>query len=168
MENANVVKSVTAAVVGFVSGIGAYLSGKLGVLFYVLVILGVMMGVDYITGMLASKKEAIEHPDDTGYGWSSKKGTIGIIKKVGYLCVIAVAVAFDYIILYALADTGIEIDIKAFFGILVTVWFVLNEMLSIAENAGRMGAPIPAWLTKYIAVLKNKIEAKGETKEGDA
>ena len=49
----------------------------------------------------------------------------------------------------------------AVFGLLVVVWFLLNEMLSIIENAGRMGADIPDWLSKYIAILKKKIDDKG-------
>ena len=44
----------------------------------------------------------------------------------------------------------------------MTVWYLLNEALSITENAGRMGAPVPEWLSKYIAVLKNKIDSKGD------
>ena len=42
-----------------------------------------LMFIDYITGMLASRKEGIEHPDDTSYGWNSQKGFIGIMKKTG-------------------------------------------------------------------------------------
>ena len=165
MENTNAVKTVTLAVVGCISAITDWMFGKLGILFYVLMILAFMMFVDYITGMLASKKEALEHPENTDYGWSSKKGAIGIIKKVGYLCIIVVALAVDYIIIYVAADMGFELGIKAFFGLLVTVWYLLNELLSIIENAGRMGAEVPVWLTKYIAVLKNKIDSQTEIAE---
>ena len=49
--------------------------------------------------MLASKREALDHPDDPTYGWCSRRGAEGIIKKVGYLCVIAVAMVVDYLIL---------------------------------------------------------------------
>ena len=86
----------------------------------------------------------------------------GIIKKVGYLCIIAVAIVFDYIIKYVATDAGLDLDIKAFFGLMVAVWYLLNELLSITENAGRMGAEIPEWLLKYIAVLKNKIASEGD------
>ena len=55
----------------------------------------------------------------------------------------------------------IQISLKALFGLLVAVWYVLNELLSIIENAGRMGAPVPEWFKKYVAVLKNKIDTKG-------
>lgn len=140
----------------------AWLSAKLGLLLPVMAILAGMMVLDYITGMLASKRESLEHPDDPAYGWSSKRGAEGIIKKVGYLCVIIVAMAVDYIILHVASEAGITLSLKAFFGLLVAVWYVLNELLSIIENAGRMGAPVPEWLAKYVAVLKNKIDSQGE------
>ena len=107
-------------------------------------------------------QEALEHPDNPAYGWSSKRGKQGIIKKVGYLCVIAAAMVVDYIILHVAAQTGIQVSLKAFFGLLVAVWYILNELLSITENAGRMGANVPTWLSKYVAVLKNKIDSQGE------
>ena len=143
----------------------AWLSAQLGILLPVLCILLTAMVLDYITGMLASKREAMEHPDDPAYGWSSKRGAEGIIKKVGYLCIIAAAMIVDYIILSVAAQAGIEITLKAFFGLLVAVWYILNELLSIIENAGRMGAPVPDWLAKYVAVLKNKIDAQADPDE---
>lgn len=147
----------------------AWLSARLGILLPVLCILFAAMVLDYITGMLASKQEAIKHPDDPAYGWSSKRGAEGIIKKVGYLCIIAAALIVDYIILYVAAQIGLEINLKAFFGLLVAVWYILNELLSIIENAGRMGAAVPLWLAKYVAVLKDKIDAQGggDDVEGD-
>lgn len=158
MKNANVMKVIATGTTGIISGAAAWLFAKIGVLMYVILVLAAAMAIDYVTGMLASKSEAIDHPDDPEYGWSSRKGAKGIIKKVGYLCVIAVAMMVDYIILRVAAEIGMAIELKAFFGILVTVWYLLNEALSIIENAGRMGAPVPDWLRQYIAVLKNKIE----------
>lgn len=138
---------------------GAYLSEKLGILFPVLCILAGMMAIDYITGMLASKAEALEYPNDQEYGWSSRKGAKGIIKKVSYLCVITVAMVVDYLITSIAGEIGIQSNMKAFFSLMVTVWYLLNELLSIIENAGRMGADVPEWLSKYIAVLKHKIDS---------
>lgn len=143
----------------------AWLSAQLGILLPVLRILLTAMVLDYITGMLAGKREALEHPDDPAYGWSSRRGAEGIIKKVGYLCIIAAAMIVDYIILSVAAQAGIEIELKAFFCLLVAVWYILNELLSIIENAGRMGAPVPDWLAKYVAVLKNKIDAQADPDE---
>ena len=147
---------------GMTAALIAWLSARLGLLLPVLAILFGAMVLDYVTGMLASKREALEHPEEPAYGWSSKRGAEGIIKKVGYLCIIAVAMIVDYIILHVAAQAGMELAIKAFFGLLVAVWYVLNELLSVIENAGRMGANVPMWLSKYVAVLKDKIDSQGE------
>lgn len=151
-------KEYVFVVQGALATAGAFLSDRLGILFPVLCILMGMMILDYITGMLASKNEAIDHPEDSNYGWSSKKGAKGIIKKVGYLCVIAVAMVVDYVIAKVSGELGVKIPVSAFFGLLVAVWYLLNELLSIIENAGRMGAAVPEWLIRYIAVLKDKID----------
>lgn len=157
MKNANILTGVQAVT----SAVAAWLLAKMGLLFYVMLVLFGAMSLDYISGMLAAKYEAINHPDDPTYGWSSKRGAKGIIKKVGYVCVIAVAMAADWIIFNVAATIGITVKLKAFFGLLAAVWYVLNELLSIIENAGRMGAPVPEWLTKNIAALKKSIDDKG-------
>lgn len=159
-------KEYVFAVQGALAAAGAFLSDRLGILFPVLCVLMGMMVLDYLTGMLASKNESIDHPNDSNYGWSSKKGAKGIIKKVGYLCVIAVAMVVDYVIARVSGELGFKMPASAFFGLLVAVWYLLNELLSIIENAGRMGAAVPEWLLKYIAVLKDKIDTGEHGKLG--
>lgn len=56
------------------TGLVAYLSNKLGVTFYLLGLLLALMVIDYLSGMAASRVEALEHPNDKTYGWSSRKG----------------------------------------------------------------------------------------------
>ena len=140
------------------TGVVAYLSHKLGVTFYLLGLLLVLMVIDYVSGMAASAVEAIDHPDDKRYGWSSKKGAKGIAKKVAYLCVIAVSMVIDYIVIRTSGVLGVALP-NTMLSLLVSVWYLLNEALSIIENAGRIGAPVPNWLIKYIAALKDKIDS---------
>ena len=144
-----------------VTGLVAYLSQKLGVTFYLLGILLCLMVIDYLSGMAASAVEALDHPDDKSYGWSSKKGAKGIAKKVAYLFVIAVGMVIDYVIIQTSGVLGFNLP-NTMLSLLVTVWYMLNEALSITENAGRMGAPVPEWLLKDIAALKNKIASSRE------
>lgn len=144
-----------------VTGLVAYLSQKLGVTFYLLGILLCLMVIDYLSGMAASAVEALDHPDDKSYGWSSRKGAKGIAKKVAYLFVIAVGMVIDYVIIQTSGVLGFNLP-NTMLSLLVTVWYMLNEALSITENAGRMGAPVPEWLMKYIAALKNKIGSSRE------
>ena len=164
-ESEEHMKQIYFAIQGAVAAFIAWLSAKLGILLPVMCVLMGMMIIDYITGMLASKRESLEPPDDPTYGWSSRRGAEGIIKKVGYLCVIAVAMVVDYLILRVSAETGFEVSAKAFFGLLVAIWYILNEILSIIENAGRMGSPVPEWLMRYVSVLKNKIDSQGDGTE---
>lgn len=148
------------------AGVAAWIGAKLGALGPLLAVLIILMLVDYVTGMWASKIEAVDHPDDPAYGWSSAKGAKGIAKKVGYLCVITVALALDYLIVTMGAEMGFSISVHGALGMLVCAWYILNELLSVTENAGRMGAPVPEWLAKYIATIKSKVDAQGGSEAG--
>lgn len=156
-------KTKIYAMLGTLSASIAAVGSKYGIIFWaILMLLGAMI-IDFLSGMLASAKESIESPDDKNKGWSSKKGTLGIIKKVGYALIVTVAIAIDFVIFKALPEIGITAPFETFFGMLTVTWFILNECLSIIENAGRMGAKnIPKFLTNAIVVLKDKVEEKSE------
>lgn len=138
--------------------ISAYIGNIFEIISPAIVLLMFLMIVDYISGMLASKKEAIEHPNNKKYGWSSKKSIIGIYKKVAYVLTVLVAITMDYVIYVLLRKMGIEYQVKTLFGFLVTIWFIINELLSILENAGRMGAMLPKFLKNMLSELKKDID----------
>lgn len=131
----------------------AWITTETEAMFPVMVILLCCMVIDFISGCIANG--SVE-------GLSSKAGVKGIIKKVGYLCVISVAMFFDYLIMYSLNLMNIQYSIRMFFGLLVTVWFILNELLSILENVSKLGVPIPDFLTQYVKEVRGKINKKGE------
>ena len=81
---------------------------------------------------------------------------------MGYLLAIGCAVMVDYLIFKAAGQMGLTMPSNTFFGLLVAIWFILNELLSILENVGRAGTPLPAFLQKLISVLKHKVEGKGD------
>lgn len=140
--------------------IGAWLGEILDTMWQSLVLLFVLMIIDYISGMLAAKKEALEYPDNSQYGWSSKKSIIGIYKKVGYLLTILVSTSIDYILFYFSQKIGWNMPTKPLFGLLIILWFVINELLSILENTARMGVVLPNFLYKVLRDLKNNVENK--------
>lgn len=119
-----------------------------------------LMIIDYITGMLASRKEGIEHPDNISYGWNSRKGFLGILKKTGCWLVIGSAFSVDGLLHNSASSLGIVYPSHFYLGVFITVWYSLNELLSIIENAGRMSVPIPQKLKKYISVLKKELNDK--------
>ena len=145
---------------GFFVGISSLISNWLKLIGPVIVLLIILMVVDYISGMLASKKEALEHPGDPSYGWSSKKSILGIYKKVGYILTIFAAVCTDYLIFRVLGEIGVTYQSNTLFGLLVTTCFIVNEILSVLENAGRMGVELPESLKKVLSTLQDEIENK--------
>ena len=52
----------------------------------------------------------------------------------------------------------INFDANTFFGFLVTVWLVINELISILENAGRMGVVLPKFIQNALAELRKNID----------
>ena len=53
--------------------ISAWIMDQFGLLFPAISLLTILMITDYISGMLASKKEALDNPDNNQYGWNSRK-----------------------------------------------------------------------------------------------
>lgn len=143
---------------GVMGIIGAWIMDKLGLLFPAISLLTLLMITDYISGMLASKKEALDHPNNNQYGWNSRKSLIGIYKKAGYIFIILAAVSTDYIIYKFSTQIGIKFEHKTIFGLLVTIWLILNELISILENAGRMGARLPDFLQKVLTELQSNMD----------
>ncbi|MDS0524999.1 phage holin family protein [Clostridium sp. SHJSY1] len=136
-----------------ISSIGAFLSAKLGILYIMIPLLMVVMIVDYLTGMLSAKKERKTN---------SKTGMWGIIKKLLYGVEIAVAMIVDWTIINLANGLGISIKVTTFFGLLVTIWLVINEIVSILENLTRLDVPLPSFLVKVVSNFKIVIESNGE------
>jgi toxin secretion/phage lysis holin len=151
------------AIQGAFATVTASFTAKLGILWWVFLIFALCIIVDFLSGMAASKKESIEHPEDKNKGWNSKKGLLGIIKKFGYILIVGVAFILDFLIYKTSGYLGIEMPTSTFFCLLISVLFILNELLSITENAGRMGANIPQFLVNAISVLKGKVENKADS-----
>ena len=66
---------------GIITGTLTLLIRKMEIIGPILIILLLLMSLDYISGMLAARKEGLEHPDNKKYGGNSKKGILGIYKK---------------------------------------------------------------------------------------
>ena len=117
-----------------------------------IVVLVFVMVTDYISGMASAKKSG---------ELSSRLGIMGIAKKVGYLALVAVGMVVDYLISSALVHVGIEIQINYCFAMIIVIWLIINELISILENLGEMGVPLPSFLTSMIKTLKSKVEEQG-------
>ena len=139
----------------FLSAIITGLLYYFGIVAVPIIILVIAMVIDYVTGMLSAWLNA---------ELSSKKGIKGIVKKVSYLALVAVAMIVDWLIFQGLQQINVDLHYSVFFAILVTVWLIINELISVLENLSRMGVPIPNFLKKLINRLKNTVDEKGDDK----
>lgn len=116
------------------SGTATVLSFLFGGLDIALEVLLVVMVLDYITGLL---KAWVNGTLD------SRIGKKGIVKKIGYLTLVVLAVCLDHLA----GETG---AIRT----LVIYFFVANEGISIVENWGAIGLPLPKVLINKLEQLK--------------
>lgn len=128
----------------------------MGALAVPIIVLMVMMIIDYLSGMSAAWGEGT---------LSSKVGAKGIVKKVGYMALIVVAMGVDYLIYSGIAAVDINVGYNMWFGLLVAVWLIINEMISILENLSKVGVPVPKFLITIIEKLKISTEKKTEREE---
>ena len=85
---------------------------------------------------------------------------MGIYKKVGYILTIFIAICIDYLIYRFADELGLQHNSGTIFSLLITFWFVINEILSILENIGRMGVELPNFLKNILTELKNGVNNK--------
>ena len=141
----------------YIQAIFAGALGALAAYFNILLIpLGVLIGVmliDYVTGMAGAAY--------TGK-MNSRIGVMGIVKKAGYIALVAVGMVVDYLISSALSQIGINLQITYCFGMIITIWLIINELISILENLGELKIPLPQFLVNTIQSLKHSVEKKAE------
>ena len=126
------------AALGSVLGAGVHLA-----IFFIATALA-----DWITGTLKAMKSGC---------WTSSTARDGLWHKTGEFISLLVAAGVDLLIYY-LAETKFDIRYTACLLPVVCVWYICTELGSILENIGQLGAPIPKFLCRAIAVLKSKVD----------
>lgn len=104
------------------------------------VILIVMQAIDYVTGLMVG---AVERK------LSSRTGFRGLAKKM-YVLILVGTVYF------------LELNIfgTVYLGDGVAIAYAVMELISITENGGKLGAPIPPQVSNLIEMLQNRKDGK--------
>ena len=123
--------------------IGSFIASLFGGFDAALATLILFMGIDYVSGLIVAGVFHKSNKSETG-ALESRAGWKGLCRKGMTLIVVLIAVRLDLII-----GTTYVRDA-------VCLAFIANETISIIENAGIMGVPIPAVLMKAIVILKDK------------
>jgi len=102
-----------------------------------------LIALDYITGIAASFKE--------GRGLSSMKGFWGIWRKGMMVVIVMVGHRFD-------VSLNTDLFMAGF-----TYFYMANELISITENCGKLGVPLPGRIRRLIEILKDKADKTEQT-----
>lgn len=133
-------KEMICTVVGMV---GAAISSAFGGMTAPLRVLVALMVIDYVSGLVCAGVFHKSQKSENG-ALDSKACWKGLVRKGMILTLVLVG---HYL------DIALEINyVKDF----VCIAFTANEAISITENAGLMGVPVPKVITKAIDVLKEK------------
>lgn len=135
------------------AAVGATLSGVIAILWggwsQPMTVLVILMGLDYVSGLAVALVFRRSPKTESG-GASSLIGLKGLLRKLFLIVIVAAAYQIDKIIGTAYLRDAVAIA------------FIANEALSLLENAGLMGIPIPKVLLRSIDVLKGKSESEDE------
>lgn len=134
------IKEQICAAIGVVGGFIAAILGGWDTGLQTLVL---FMCIDYITGLIVAGIFHNSTKTENG-ALESKAGFKGICKKAVILLIVLMAYRFDMLI-----HTSYIRDA-------VIIAFISNESISIIENAGLMGIPMPAQIKKAIEILTNR------------
>lgn len=134
-------------VCGVIGMVGSFIASMLGGWDAGLQTLVVFMVIDFVSGMVVAGVFKKSPKTKTG-ALESNTGFKGVCKK----CMILVFVLIGYCL-----DMSLGVD---YIRNLVIIAFIANELISITENAGLMGLPIPPVITNAIDILKQKGEVQ--------
>ena len=112
-----------------------------------LITLIIFMGIDYVSGLIVAGVFHKSNKSDTGT-LESKAGWKGLVRKCMTLLFVLVAYRLDLMI-----GTSYIRDA-------VIIGFVANELISIIENAGLMGLPLPDVIVKAVDTLQRKKDSE--------
>lgn len=131
----------------FIGCIGAFISSALGGWDMSIETLLIFMITDYVLGVMCAGIFKKSKKTKTG-ALSSKECYKGILKKIITLILVIIAVRIDLLIP---AETNFCRD-----GVVIAL--ICNELISIVENLGIIGIPIPKVIMNAIDILKRKEE----------
>lgn len=126
------------------TGIAGVIAVKLGAAFWpILIMIGCSI-FDYATGLIAAPFRGTKIDSETGMK--------GIAKKVCMWMLVLVGAVLDWMLVFM----GLDLPVSSPIAIIVAVWIIANELISILENLHDVGVPMPDFLVQLAELVKTK------------
>lgn len=149
------VSGVKVAILGGIGVVGSVIAEVFGGWDAAMITLVTLMIIDYIMGVLVAAVWHNSPKSETGT-LESRAGWKGLCRKGVILLIVLVAARLDILL-----GTSNIVRNAAIIG------YSANELISVVENAGLMGVPIPSIIQKAIDVLQKKAEGEDNNATGD-
>lgn len=139
------------AIVGSIVAVLSYIFGKHWILFALFLAFNL---ADWITGWMKSR---IAHKENSKAGWK------GVLKKLGYWIMIAVAFGASAVFVEIGKTIGVDLGITTLLGWFVLASLLVNEIRSICENFVEAGYNVPQILIRGLEVADKAINKEADT-----
>ena len=143
------------AIVGSIVAVLSYIFGEHWILFALFLAFNL---ADWITGWMKSR---IAHKENSKTGWT------GVLKKLGYWIMIAVAFGASAVFVEIGKTIGVDLGITTLLGWFVLASLLVNEIRSICENFVEAGYNVPQILIRGLEVADKAINKESDTDSGD-
>ena len=143
------------AIVGSIVAVLSYIFGEHWILFALFLAFNL---ADWITGWMKSR---IAHKENSKTGWK------GVLKKLGYWIMIAVAFGASAVFVEIGKTIGVDLGITTLLGWFVLASLLVNEIRSICENFVEAGYNVPQILIRGLEVADKAINKESDTDSGD-
>lgn len=138
----------------FAGAIVTILTAIFGVYWYIFAAYFLLNVIDWLTGWYKSRKLKKE---------SSSVGLKGILKKLGYWVIIAVAFIVSYVFVHMGTDIlNVDLSFLTMVGWFTLACLMVNEVRSILENLVECGYNVPTVLVKGLAATEKLINSDEE------
>ena len=145
-DKAREIKAAATLVISFLTALWGWIGWAIALFI-------TAMAADYVTGTWAARARG---------EWSSAAARAGLWHKLGEITALLVAALCDIAISVVLHSAAApllgDVPERHYLTLIVAIWYSFTELGSIVENAGLLGAPIPRWLKKGIALLRDKTD----------
>lgn len=148
--------TITDSYNAFVGAVIAILTMVLGEHWYIFAAFLLLNVIDWITGWMKSRINGVEN---------SMAGWKGVLKKLGYWLMIAVAFAIAAALIEVGKVIGIDLGITTLLGWFVLASLIVNEARSIVENFVEAGYDVPRILTAGLQVADEKLNGADKEEE---
>ena len=139
------------AIVGSIVAVLSYIFGEHWILFALFLAFNL---ADWITGWMKSR---IAHKENSKAGWK------GVLKKLGYWIMIAVAFGASAVFVEIGKTIGVDLGITTLLGWFVLASLLVNEIRSICENFVEAGYNVPQILIRGLEVADKAINKEADT-----